>query len=131
MLSSRRQLQDITVQSVNSLQSCFPSHPRIVQRSIQSRPDPINPTDVKPKRTGHDVLQQLHSVIRLANAHPALVEMATHSMTPEQLRKAHEGLTVLANCIGAITPAASAADSAPHAVVSGSAPRTVRATEPT
>lgn len=87
---------------------------------------------MKPKRTGHDVLQQMHTVIRLAQAHPALVEMATHSMTPEQLRKAHEGLTVLANCIGAIKPAAPVTvDKAPHAIAASPAPRSVRTTEST
>jgi len=69
---------------------------------------------VKPKRTSHDVLQHLHTVIRLAQAHPALVDKAMHSMTPEQLRKAHEGLAVLINCIGPV-PVAPAATPSPVA----------------
>jgi len=95
-------------------------------------PTPTTLSNVKPKRTGHDVLQQLHTVIRLAQAHPALVETATHSMTPEQLRKAHEGLMVLANCIGAIKSATPVTvDKAPQAIAANPASRVVRAAEST
>lgn len=60
---------------------------------------------MKSKRTGLDVLHQLHDLTGLARAHPELVEKATQSMTPEQLRKAHEGLSVLRQCIGPVAAA--------------------------
>jgi hypothetical protein len=54
---------------------------------------------VKAKRTGHDVLRQLHSLVQLTQLHSARVEKAALAMTPEQLRRAHEGLNVLMHCI--------------------------------
>ncbi len=61
---------------------------------------------VKTKRTGHDVLKQLNALIQLAQSHPAWVETSAHGMTQEELRKAHDGLSVLMHCIGEV-PAAS------------------------
>jgi len=64
---------------------------------------------VKTARTGLDVLQQFQAAIRLAQANPSLVEKAMGSLTPEQLRKAHEGLVVLTNCLASAAPPVAAA----------------------
>jgi hypothetical protein len=87
---------------------------------------------VKTKRTGHDVLQQLHALMQLVQSHPAGIEAAAHGMTPEQLRRAHEGLSVLMHCIREVPAAAVAASAlAPVAGPSkaGSKPRQEPATE--
>ena len=101
----------------------------------------ITPPPGRDGRGGHDSavvvralsdLSQADTVVRLAQAHPALVETATHSMTREQLRKAHEGLMVLANCIGAIKSATPVTvDKAPQAIAANPASRVVRAAEST
>ena len=91
---------------------------------------------MKSKRTGHDVLKQLHAVMQLAQSHPAWVEKAALAMTPEQLRRAHEGLNVLAHCIAehqgdvpamTVPPALPAA--VPHAAPKAARPRPQPATE--
>ena len=80
---------------------------------------------MKTKRTGLDVLQQFQAAIRLAQTNPALVEKAMHSLTPEQLRKAHEGLAVLANCLASAAPPVAAA-----LVPSASTPTPEKAAQP-
>ena|GEM_PF-3048964 len=91
---------------------------------------------MKTKRTGHDVLKQLQALLQVAQSHPAWIETAAHGMTQEQLRRAHEGLSVLMHCIGGDVPAApavpcGAAASAASAPASkaGSKPRQEPATE--
>ncbi|RQP24501.1 hypothetical protein [Piscinibacter terrae] len=88
---------------------------------------------MKAKRTGHDVLRQLHSVMQLAQSHPAWVEKAALAMTPEQLRRAQEGLNVLAHCIAEqqgdapAMPAMPALPATPvAAVVTPAAPKAAR-----
>jgi len=100
--------------------------------SIQSRAKPPAKTDsVKTKRTGHDVLKQLHALIQLAQSHPAWVETAAHGMTPEQLRRAHEGMNVLMHCIGEVPAAPASGAVAPVAspAKAGNKPRHEPATE--
>jgi hypothetical protein len=88
---------------------------------------------VKAKRTGHDVLKQLHSVMQLAQSHPAWVEKAALAMTPEQLRRAQEGLNVLAHCIAEqqggepAMPALPMLPATPVAAVAHAAPKAARA----
>ena len=73
------------------------------------------------KRTGLDVLQQFHAALRATQANPALLEQAAMAMTPEELRKAHEGLLVLTNSMATLAPSvpmAAAAVQAPAPVTS-------------
>ena len=91
---------------------------------------------MKTKRTGQDVLKQLHALIQLAQSHPAWVETAAHGMTPEQLRRAQEGMNVLMHCIGEVptSPGAALSTAAPAAAAAptpkaGNKPRHEPATE--
>lgn len=99
---------------------------RTTLSSLQSRPNQAKTDIVKPKRTGLDVLKQLHTVTQMAQSRPACVEKAMLAMTPEQLRKAHEGLAVIAQCIGE-TPAAPAASASPSPSTNKPAPAGAKA----
>lgn len=69
------------------------------------------------KRTGFDVLAQFQAALQAALSNPALLERAAMSMTPEELRKAHEGLLVLTNCMAAVAPAITVAPAAQPAAL--------------
>ena len=94
-----------------------------------ARHTPAKTDSVKSKRTGQDVLKQLHALMQVAQSQPAWVETAAHGMTPEQLRKAHDGLMVLMQCIGEAPAASSSTPAAATVPKAGSKPRHEPATE--